>query len=123
MGMSKSRLAKLPKTEPKHFSPLFDQHTSQLLKCSIPATFVSYRRALRKIYAKDHLIKTSFCKSRDSAHKLIGNAVEFRNQVSGRTLNGVIRRVHGNSGVLMVRFKDGGLSPKDFGSQVLIKLY
>lgn len=122
--MSKSKAVKLPKTPAKSFaSPLFLQQTSNLRKCSLSGKFVSYRRALRKIYPKDHLIKLSSCTSREAANNLIGNSVEFRNEISGRSLNGVVRRVHGNSGVVMVRFKEGGLSPKDFGSEVLIKLY
>ncbi|KAF7702877.1 60S ribosomal protein L33-A [Cucumispora dikerogammari] len=122
--MSKSKLAKLPKSPAKSFaSPLFLQQTADLKKCCLSGKFVSYRRALRKIYPKDHLIKLSACTSRESAMNLIGNAVEFRNEISGRSLNGVIRRVHGNSGVVMARFKEGGLSPKDIGSEVLVKLY
>lgn len=122
--MSKSKLAKLP-TKPaiSQASPAFHQQTENLRKVSLKGTFVSFKRSLRKIYPKDHLIKVELLKNRVDAAKFVNNAVEFRNVISGRVLNGIVKRIHGNSGVLMVRFKEGGLSAKDVGSEVLIKLY
>ncbi|KAM0677124.1 60S ribosomal protein L33B [Binucleata daphniae] len=89
-------------------------------KLTIPSIFVSHKRSQRKLYPKYALLRVEPVKSREAALKYVGNCVEFvRN---GKSNLGRITRAHGNSGVVMARFKTN-LAPQDVGKTVNIKLY
>lgn len=90
------------------------------MSLSIPATFVSHKRSQRKIYPRYALLRLPCVKDRQSATKYINNAVHYTR--NGRENVGVITRVHGNSGVVMGRFKRN-LPPQDVGKTVEVKLW
>lgn len=94
-------------------------------RTTIPATFVSFRRGLRRIYPRHALVKIENVTSRNDAGSYIGNGVvcyKMGKEKERHPVHGVITRVHGNSGVVCARFSRN-LNPKSIGSSVFIKLY
>lgn len=90
------------------------------MSLAIPAIFVSHKRSQRKIYPKYAILKINNVKDRDTAKKYVSNCVEYvRN---GKKNIGVITRAHGNSGVVLARFKRN-LPPQDIGNEVGVKLW
>lgn len=89
-------------------------------RLSIPSTFVSHKRSQRRVYPRYALLKIESVVTREAAQRYIGNCVEFvRN---GKSNFGRVTRAHGNSGIVMVRFKTN-LAPQDVGKNVNVKLY
>lgn len=95
-----------------------------LSRTSIPATFVSFKRGLRRIYPRYALLKISNVASRDDAAGFLGNGVVcYKDSKEGRyPVHGRITRVHGRSGVVRARFTRN-LNPRSIGGRVFIKLY
>lgn len=83
---------------------------------TIPALFTSHKRSQRKVYPRYSLLKINNVKDRASAKNYIGNAVLYKDN------QGVITRVHGNSGVVMARFKRN-LPPQAIGSEIQVCLW
>ncbi|KAM0675483.1 60S ribosomal protein L33B [Gurleya vavrai] len=89
-------------------------------RITIPSVFISHKRSQRRLYPKYALLRIEPVKTRDAALKYVGNCVEFvRN---GKRNLGRVTRAHGNSGVIMARFKTN-LAPQDVGKTVNVKLY
>lgn len=92
---------------------------------SIPATFVSHKRALDVIHPEISLLRINNVNDRATAAKYINNAVVFfYNNKEGETIfnRGVITKVHGNKGAVRAKF-ERNLCPKAIGSTVYVKLY
>lgn len=97
----------------------------ELINTTIPAIFVSHKRALDVIHPERALLKIKNVCDKEAASKYINNAVVFvYNNKSGEEIqnHGVITRVHGNKGVVRAKF-ERNLCPKDIGKLVLVKLY
>ncbi|EJW03763.1 hypothetical protein EDEG_01958 [Edhazardia aedis USNM 41457] len=88
---------------------------------SIPALFVSHKRAQRRIYPQYALLKMDTCINRKMAKKYVGHAVSFTKS-SGETVDGVVWRPHGKRGVVAAKFKRN-LRPQDVGKLAFVKLY
>ena len=96
-----------------------------LIDTSIPAIFVSHKRALDVIHPELSLLRINNVTDRLTAQKYIDNAVIFvyKNKNEETIYNrGVITKVHGNKGVVRARF-ERNLCPKAIGSTVYVKLY
>ncbi|KAK1348272.1 ribosomal protein L35a [Hamiltosporidium tvaerminnensis] len=91
-----------------------------LHRTCVPATFFSYKRSLRKIYPKYALLRLPCVNTREQASKYVGHAVV--SMCKGIENKGRISKVHGNSGVVVCRFKKN-LAPRDIGSEVFVRLY
>ncbi len=92
---------------------------------SIPATFVSHKRALDVIHPEISLLRINNVNDRATAAKYINNAVVFFYQnKEGETIfnRGVITKVHGNKGAVRAKF-ERNLTPKAISSTVYVKLY
>lgn len=92
---------------------------------TIPAIFVSHKRALDVVHPEVSLLRINNVTDRETAAKYIKNAVIFvYTNKKGETIsnNGVITRVHGNKGVVRAKF-ERNLCPKSIGQIVRVKLY
>lgn len=110
----------------KIFSKIFHPTMSQaLMETSIPAIFVSHKRALDVVHPELALLRINNVIDRATAAKYINNAVVFfYNNKEGETIfnRGVITKVHGNKGAVRAKF-ERNLCPKAIGSTVFVKLY
>jgi large subunit ribosomal protein L35Ae len=96
-----------------------------LLRTTIPATFVSFRRSRHVIYERYALLKINNVTSRNDATKYVSNGVvAYKQTKEGEKypVHGVITRVHGKRGVVRARFTRN-MNPKSIGSYVFVKLY
>lgn len=100
------------------------QHLKDLT--CMKAIFVSHRRSQRKIYPQFAILKIENINDRESAMRYIGHEVELFKVYEGMkeesSVEGVITRVHGNSGKVIARFSRN-LSPLEVGNRVYVKLY
>jgi large subunit ribosomal protein L35Ae len=96
-----------------------------LLRTTIPATFVSFRRSRHVVHERYALLKINNVTSASEAQKYIGNGVvAIKQNKAGEKHpeHGVITRIHGGRGIVRARFTRN-LSPKAIGSYVFVKLY
>ena len=91
---------------------------------TIPAVFISHRRGRKRVHPTQSLLRIEGVCTREEAKFFIGNCVASAYVSEGReTINyGRISRVHGNSGVLVARFKRN-LPPQNVGKELSVKLY
>ena len=110
--------------------PVLKHHLKSLKKTAIPATFVSFRRSQRRIKHSSVILSLNTkVDSRIKAENFVGNAVEFftiyrnkQNEECYRKVEGVISRVHGNSGKV-IAVMEVNLCPNDIGKSVYVKFY
>lgn len=98
---------------------------SSLLNTTIPAIFVSHKRALDVIHPKIALLRINNVNSREIASKYTNNAVLFTYvNKEGETIynSGVILKPHGGKGVVRAKF-ERNLTPKAIGQNAYVKLY
>ncbi|ADM11083.1 60S ribosomal protein L35A [Encephalitozoon intestinalis ATCC 50506] len=96
-----------------------------LSRTTIPATFVSFKRGLRRLHPRYALLKINNVGSKIEAEKYVGNGVVcFKTSTEGEKypVHGVVTRIHGNSGAVRAKFTRN-LNPKQLGTHVFVKLY
>lgn len=96
-----------------------------LVNTTIPAIFVSHKRALDVIHPEFAILRINNVKDRETATKYVNNAVVFTfTNKEGETIynSGVITKPHGRKGAVRAKF-ERNLTPKAIGQHVFVKLY
>ena len=86
----------------------------------VKAIIMAYRGSHKTQDTKRMILKPEGSNSKETAGKFVGKHAVFKTP-SGKEIKGIITKIHGGNGAVLVRFDDKGLPGQSLGKQIQIE--